>query len=252
MLLGTALNHFREDIERACAIHAYATGLPDGLLRDDLLRATWMMIVGACDAYYSDAYADLVSRALRAKDLESAIDIPDKLNNLKLPAIAVLRHANGGWRWRMAARELMEDENVLSLDKVRSLFNQFLPDGKKLVNQESIGEWITHRDAKCRFFGITATQYRAKSPQEQGKARKAALEHFKKHYQEIFQRRHDCIHNCDRPKVSPQKIAISAVEKRIQDIEFLVFRSHELLVAEFPQYLGNLGFNAVTRNRVCA
>lgn len=30
-----------------------------------------MMAVGACDAYFSDAYADLISRTLRAKELVS-------------------------------------------------------------------------------------------------------------------------------------------------------------------------------------
>lgn len=250
-MLETARSHFQEDIQRARALQTHAGAMPTGVLSDDLLRSAWMMAVGACDAYYSDAYADLVSRALRAKELEPKIEIPDKLNNLKVPAIAVLRHASGGWRWRMAARELIEDENVLSLEKIRELFNQFLPNGKKLINQESIGDWITHRHAKSRLFGISGTCYRALRPQDRGKARKEALKQFKAHYKAIFQRRHDCIHNCDRPKIAPQKITSTEVDKRIQDIEFLVDRSHEALVAEFSGYLSRVGFSGATRGRVC-
>lgn len=41
------------------------------------------------------------------------------------------------------------------------------------------------------------------------------------------------------------------VTKRIEDVEFLVARCHEAFVDTFPVYLRNLGFNGVTRNRVC-
>jgi len=117
MLLNTALLHFNEDIGRATALNAHAEPMAAGIVRDDILRAAWMMAVGACDAYFSDAYADLVSRTLQAKALHPAMAIPDRMNNLKIPVVAVIgeRRIYGGWRWRMAARELIEDENVLSL-----------------------------------------------------------------------------------------------------------------------------------------
>src|SRR5437762_13205042 len=123
MLLDTALLHFNEDIARAAALHAHALPMAAGRVRDDILRSAWMMAVGACDAYFSDAYADLVSRTLQAKVLHPAMAIPDKMNNLKIPVVAVLRETRtyGGWRWRMAARELIEDENVLSLTKIKGL-----------------------------------------------------------------------------------------------------------------------------------
>jgi hypothetical protein len=97
----TAKTHFDEDIARSRALVAHAGTLPDGLLpdgllRDDILRAAWMMAVGACDAYFSDAYADLISRALRAKELQPEVTIPDRLNSLRIPVIAVLRQARGG------------------------------------------------------------------------------------------------------------------------------------------------------------
>lgn len=251
-MLDTAANHFYQDIERAKQMLHHADGQAACTLKDDLIRASWMMAVGACDAYFSDAYADLVSRALRAKEIEPAIEVPNKINNLKVPAITVIRPKSDGWRWRMAARELIEEENVLSLEKIRSLFNHFLPKEKKLINQGSIGEWIIHRDSRQRLFGLTAAQYSAKNPQQKGVSRKDALDKFHKRYQELFQRRHDCIHNCDRPKIAPQDISVTSANKTIQDIEFLVIRCNETLVAEFSGYLRRLGFNAVTRNRVGA
>lgn len=250
-MLDTAKTHFDQDIARARALLMHAQGLPLGMLADDILRAAWMMGVGACDAYFSDAYADLISRTLRAKDLQPAVTIPDRLNNLKVPVTAILRQAHGGWRWRMAARELIESENVLSLEKVRSLFNHFFRRGHKLLNQDTIERWILHPQAKSRLFGLTPTQYRARPAADKAQAKKDAIEQFELHFEEIFQRRHDCIHNCDRPKIAVQQIQATAVMKKLQDIEFLVYRCHEAFLTEYPTYLNGLGFSAPTRNQVC-
>jgi len=251
-MLMTPKIHFEEDINRARDLCTHAQALSNSRLRDDVLRATWMMAVGACDAYFSDAYADLISRTLRAKALEPNVAIPDRLNNLRIPVVAVLREANCGWRWRMAARELIEEENVLSLDKIRKLFNQFFPEKGKLLNQNTIEKLILHRQAKSRVFGITKTRYRAKSGVAKSEAKKAAMEHFNDHYELLFQRRHDCIHNCDRPKMTLQAINHTIVLKRVEDIEFLVSCCHDDFLARFPDYLATLEFNAVTRNQVCA
>lgn len=250
-MLNTPINHFNQDIDRARALNVHAQQQPPGLLKDDILRLVWMMGVGACDAYFSDAYADLVSRALRAKDLQPTVNIPDRLNNLKVPVIAVIRGNSGGWRWRMAARELIENENVLSLEKVKTLFNHFCRKGHKVINQDTIESWILHRHSKVRFFGITPTVYRASNPVDKAATRKAAVEKLGERFEEIFQRRHDCIHNCDRPRVALQRISHTAVAKVIDDIEFLVQRCHEAFLAEFPVYLQSLGFSGATRNQVC-
>ena len=42
---------------------------------------------------------------------------------------------NQNWRWRMAARRMMERENVLSLDTVRSLFNRFFRHGQQFTEE---------------------------------------------------------------------------------------------------------------------
>ena len=250
MFLRTPKNHFDADLNRARALLAHARTLNPDTLQHDIFRAAWMMAVGASDAYFSDAYGDLLARTLRAKGIEGAIAIPDRLNNLKVPVIAVLRDGGEGWRWRMAARELIEEENVLSLEKIKKLFNHFFRNGHKILGQETIETLILHRDAKMRLFGITATEYRKLSPADKNKAKAAAVTKMEEHYEELFQRRHDCIHNCDRPKIALQGIAPEQVQKTIEDVHFLVGRCHDALLAEFPTYLTAIGFNAVTRNRV--
>jgi hypothetical protein len=239
-------------MNRALALWTDAQARPQGGLHDDILRAAWMMGVGACDAYFSDAYADLIARALRAKEMQPEVDIPDRLNNLKVPVVSVIRGVDlGGWRWRMAARELIEDENVLSLEKIKHLFNHFFRDGHKLLTPETIEGWILHADAKTRNFGVSRAHYRA-LPQNNARyiAKANAVKRLKLRFEGIFQRRHDCIHNCDRPSVAPQRITDVAVAKCIQDVSFVVDRCHEALFAEFQIYLRTLGFNGVTRNRV--
>ncbi|MBW2664506.1 MAG: hypothetical protein JRD93_21650 [Deltaproteobacteria bacterium] len=251
-MLDTAILYFNDDVSRAVALIQHAQMQPSSVLQDDILRASWMMFVGACDAYFSDAYADLVSRSIRAKEMEPSVDMPDRLNKLKVPVTAILRQANGGWRWRMAARELMEDENVLSLEKIKQLFNHFFRRSNKILVADTLEAWITHRDAKQRMFGITATAYRKLNLSQKGKARKEAMDKLSDRFKTVFKRRHDCIHNCDRPKAALQNISIRAVEKVSDDVQFLVNRCHEALQTEFPIYLQGLGFSPITRNRVGA
>ena len=151
----------------------------------------------------------------------------------------------------MAARELVEDESVLSLGKIRELFNQFCRPNAKLVNSRSIEPWILHRDAKQRLFGIAATRYRGLAATQRTAARESAVDRFNARFDSIFQRRHDCIHNCDRPRVGLQAVSDTSVRKVVDDVEFLVGRCHEVLSTEFTAYLGGLGFNRQTQNRVC-
>lgn len=250
MFLQTPKRHFDEDLARAQALLAHARTLPVDLLQRDVLRAAWMMSVGASDAFFSDAYGDLLARTLRAKGKQPTVAIPDRLNNLKVPVVAILSGTHEGWRWRMAARELIEKENVLSLDKIRDLFNHFFRKTHRILHLQTIETLITHREAKSRMFGITATAYRALPLVDKGKAKADAVTHMEDHFEWLFQRRHDCIHNCDRPKIALQAITPENVQKTIEDIQFLVNRCHDAFLTEFPLYLTNLGFNAVTRNGV--
>ena len=150
----------------------------------------------------------------------------------------------------MAARELIEDENVLSVKKIKQLFNHFFRNGQRSLHVETIESWILHVDAKQRCFGMTAATYNATAPAARGAIKEAAVKKFIRRIDSHFQRRHDCIHNCDRPKLAVKKISAISTERTLEDLTFLVSRFHEALSAEFPQYLQRLGFSGVTRNRV--
>jgi hypothetical protein len=79
---ATALNHFQQDVARARAIVAHADPLPNGtateqLLRSDLFRSAWMFAVGALDAYFCDAYTDIVAATIISKSQHPALALPE-------------------------------------------------------------------------------------------------------------------------------------------------------------------------------
>jgi hypothetical protein len=249
----TALNHFNQDIARASAIVAHAAPLPTGaaeerLLRSDLLRSAWMFTVGAMDAYFCDAYTDLVAATIIAKSRQPAIVLPDWFGEIRFPVRAILGpYANNvNWRWRMAAREMMERENVLSLAAIQTLFNKFFRDGHKFFG-DVLDEWIRRPDAPRRLFGTTHSAYAALDAAGRETARRRAKQQMQDRYGAIFQRRHDCSHNCDRPKIAPQPLHVAdTVIKVIEDIEFLVHRCNEHIHSEFREFLVGIGCSATT------
>ena len=121
---ATALQHFEEDIARARVILAHADPLPrtnatERLLRSDLLRSAWMFAVGA---YFCDAYTDIIAATASSKTRQPAITLPEWAYDIKIPIRAVLEeYDNANWRWRMAARKMMERENVISLSAIQTL-----------------------------------------------------------------------------------------------------------------------------------
>jgi hypothetical protein len=250
----TALVHFKEDVARARAIVAHADPLPlttdaELLLRGDLFRSAWMFAVGALDAYFCDAYTDVVAATIISKSRHPAMTLPSFFNRIEFPVRAILESysRNTNWRWRMAAREMMARENVLKLDRIRELFNGFCRDGHKLYSDVT-DAWIVHPDARRRLFGTTAADYLALSPAGKDAARKAARRQMEKRFFEedsprsIFQRRHDCIHNCDRPRMTPQPLEkAGTVIKVIEDVEFLVDRCDEHITVEFRHFLSANG-----------
>ena len=131
----------------------------------------------------------------------------------------------------------MERENVLSLDTIQKLFNKFFPKGRRFF-RDLLPNWIAHPDSRRRVFGITGFRFQALSPHLQGKAVEDAQDRMEDRFGAIFQRRHDCIHNCDRPRVSSQPLAVTdIVGKVIEDVEFLVRRCDEHIQSEFRQFL---------------
>ncbi len=124
------------------------------LLRSDLLRSSWMFAVGAMDAYFCDAYTDLIAATASSKTRQPAVTLPKWVYEIKIPIRAVLEeYDNENWRWRMAARKMMERENVISLTAIQNLFNKFLPKGRKFF-RDNLDPWMSRPDAKIRLFGV--------------------------------------------------------------------------------------------------
>ena len=256
-----AKRHFDEDIARAKALVDHAEALPHGtaeeaLLRDDVLRSAWMLAVGAMDAYFCDAYTDLIAKTLRAKSLQPGVTLPRFVKDLKIPIGSVLApyQARENWRWRMAARQLMERGDVLSLDKVQQLFNPFCRAGDqyRLFSAPSLDAWIGSDAATARLFGTAPAQYQQLTNDEKRKKTEAARKKLFQRFGQIIQRRHDCIHNCDRPKVTVQRVpGPGTINNVIRDIEFLVDQCNHHLDQEFEHFLRTtLGCNAGTMNQL--
>jgi hypothetical protein len=251
-LPATALHHFQEDIARAKAIVAHADPLPRGnaaeqLLRSDLLRGAWMFAVGALDAYFCDAYTDLIAATISSKSRQPSIVLPETFYEIKFPIRAILEeYENPNWRWRMAARKMMERENVLSLVTIQTLFNKFFRKDKKFFGG-LLDTWMSRPGAKIRLFGVTHSAYSAMTPADKDHARKQATEQLQERFGTIFQRRHDCIHNCDRPRMSPQPMDKGGtVLNVIQDVEYLVLRCDEHINTEFREFLIGTGCTPAT------
>lgn len=198
-----------------------------------------MFAVGALDAYFSDAYTDVVAATIISKSRHEPMLLPDFFYDVKFPVRAVLEPyaANVNWRWRMAARRMMDRENILKLATIQSLFNKFFRNGHRFFG-DVLDSWITHAEAKKRLFGVTRTAFSRLAGADRQDACRLAKDQMDERYGAIFQRRHDCIHNCDRPRVSPQRLVLGAtVLKVVQDVEFLVHRCDEHINIEFRDFL---------------
>jgi hypothetical protein len=146
----------------------------------------------------------------------------------------------------MAARKMMERENVISLKTVQDLFNKFFRKGHRFF-RDLLDRWMSRPDAKIRLFGVSRTDYIAMIDANKRTAREAAIEQFEERFRTIFQRRHDCIHNCDRPRMSPQPLDKGGtVLKVIQVIEFLVSCCDAHINSEFREFLVGVGCSAAT------
>ncbi len=249
---ATAVQHFGEDIARACAILAFADPLPrtdaaEQLLRSDLLRSAWMFAVGAMDAYFCDAYTDLVAATASSKSRQPAITLPEWAYDIKIPIRAVLEEYDyTNWRWRMAARKMMERENVISLSAIQTLFNKFFRRGHRFF-RDLLDDWISRPNSRIRLFGVSRADYLTMTDSDKHNARELAIDQFEDRFRAIFQRRHDCIHNCDRPRRSPQPLDKGGtVLKVLQDIDYLVHRCDEHINSEFREFLAGVGCSAAT------
>lgn len=206
-----------------------------------------MFAVGAMDAYFCDAYTDLVAATASSKSRQPLITLPNWAYDIKVPIRAVLEeYSHANWRWRMAARRMMLRENVISLSTIQTLFNKFFRKGQRFFH-DLLDVWISRPDAKARLFGVSQVDYLALNSGQKRKARVDAIDQFQDRFGSIFQRRHDCIHNCDRPRMSPQPLDKgSTVVKVIQDVNYLVHWCDEHITSEFRHFLVEIGCSPAT------
>ena len=204
-----------------------------------------MFAVGAMDAYFCDAYTDLITATLQSKSYQATIALPDFVGKVKIPVTAVLVNypVRQNWKWRMAARQMMSDQNALQIKTIKSWFNPFFRKGHKIFF-DLIPTWVGRTGATARVFGIAPANYIAAG-------HGAANDSLVRRFEDIVQRRHDCIHTCDRPANQPQPInSPGTVVNVIKDIEFIVENSDVHIDAEFRTWLRGCGFSTITVNQV--
>jgi hypothetical protein len=251
----TAKKHFDEDIGRARALLEHAKPLPaaradEVLLRNDIFRSAWMYAVGAMDAYFCDAYVDMLARLLRAKNMQSNLHLTSKVQQIALPVGTIMSppKVRDNWKWRNAAKDMLERDNMISVEKIRDSFNPFLRFGHKLFEASTITAFVDGYRPPQRLLGMSASDYRKLAGKPLEDAQKAARRKITGRYQELCQRRHDCIHNCDRPKATIQGISETSTDKALNDIEMLVSFCDSHFEDEFNQYLRTAGATSATRN----
>lgn len=251
---STALSHFIQDIDRAKDLRLHADTLSASTLKDDIYRASWMIAIGALDAYFCDAFADLLSKILIAKSIDNRIQLTARVRTLKLPINSIINAQStaSNWKWRNAARDLIEKDNVLSIDKIKELFNHIMDEKNKILSKSMMEDWLINKSAKYRLMGITPTAYKKLSKSDREKKQKAMLEKLTNRYTSLIQRRHDCIHNCDRPKVSLTRISSSDVLKVVEDIEFLVITLNAHIDKNLRRHLLSIGCNKSLVRRIKA
>lgn len=137
---------------------------------------------------------------------------------------------------------------MVAMERIRDTFNSFLRHGQKLFEANVIDHLIMNLNAPQRLTGITPTNYRKLTGKPLASAKKAARKKIVARFRDIFQRRHDCIHNCDRPKLALQQLTPSSTKKVLQDIALLVEYCDSHFESEFNEYLRTVGANAQTRN----
>jgi hypothetical protein len=208
-----------------------------------------MFGIGGMDAYFCDAYTDVLARLLRAKQLEPNIDVP-YLSTVMLPMDAILSSyaVRDNWKWRMAARGKMERENSLVLEQIKGLFNNIIF-GDKLFADNTLRSWAG-TPGWDRWFGPDGPNLLIPAPGGRASNHDTIRQSINSHFKDLCQRRHDCIHNCDRPKVRPQPIRPIHATQAVADIEWLVHRIDPWLDAGFSAFVTDLGFSSVTKNKI--
>ena len=133
--------------------------------------------------------------------------------------LSLSSHSSENWALRMAARNLMEKESVLSVEGVKDLFNPVLPDGSKLW--PAVMDPLMQKGWK-RFTGKTKAEYVGMASSEREKLWTGATEKVKARIQQTIQLRHDWVHNCGRPKSKIKALGPQQARARIREVRAVV------------------------------
>lgn len=223
----TFRTHFNDDINRAENILALSrvmenAGEPERLYKD-LRWSSVALAVGALDAYLCDAYVDCLTAVLRAYTQEQWVGaLPATYSRQMLPAGEILKSTRQHrplWRVRMAARKVMEKDNMLSLSRLEDCFNGILPNHKKLwldfvpvLAAHNLARLTKHVESDLAVLAGDALV----------QAKKQIAEAVKTRLGTTIQIRHDWIHNCGRPKNAIQDLTHGQAKARIRDIRLFI------------------------------
>jgi hypothetical protein len=219
---STPRKHFDDDINRAWAMHdlARATANEDIPRSDDIGRVSVAFGVGAMDAYFCDAFVDTLTRCLRSCR-QNSHGPPGGYGKLELPIGPLMNDypTRSNWGLRMATRALMERDNLLQLSRLRDLFNPALPSSHKL--------WVDLAPDfvglnRKRLTGIRKADYVALTGKAKGEGPKKVSASVLGRMGEIVQRRHDIVHNCDRPKTAKQRLTLGQAKAMLADVHDFV------------------------------
>jgi hypothetical protein len=119
----------------------------------------------------------------------------------------------------MAARTLMEKDNLLQLGRLNKLFNPALPKGKKLW-QDLTDDFVNLN--RKRLAGYRKAEYAALSGQGKAEGPKKVSAAVLGRMGEIVQRRHDVVHNCDRPRTAKQRLTLGQAKAMLADVHDFV------------------------------
>jgi len=195
---------------------AIANEATDPPLAADIGRVAVAFGVGALDAYLCDAFTDTLARCLKSCR-QNAHAVPSGYRALELPIGPLMAEyrARQNWGLRMAARALMEKDNMLQLGRLKALLNPALPVGCKLW--EDLAQSYVDLDRK-RLAGIRKSECAALTGQAKAKAPRAVSAAVLARMGQIVQRRHDVVHNCDRPKTAKQPLTLVQAKKMLTDV----------------------------------
>lgn len=219
----TPRKHLEEDLRRVEALRAQArtlerSGASADLVRDVRLSAV-ALAVGAMDAYLCDLYADCLASVLQAyRAGRWTGNLPHHFAKRELPAGEVLdtsRKTRPLWAIRMAARSVVERDNLLRISRLEEMLNGVLPSGQKLWH--GFIDTLAGHNYK-RFTKHTAKDLARLSGKKLADARAEAIKTFKGRLAATIQLRHDWIHNCGRPKEAIQALTDGEAAVRILEI----------------------------------